>query len=42
MSTSMLAGNKEFLPLDGDDRVRGCPGKRPLNLVVLPDVEDRA
>lgn len=41
MSTSMSAGNIEFLPLEGN-MVRGCPGKRLLSLVILPNVEARA
>lgn len=41
MSTSMLGGNSEFLPLD-DEIVRGCPGKLFLNLVILLEVDARA
>lgn len=31
----------EFLSVEGS-MVRGCPGKRFLSLVILPDVEARA
>lgn len=41
MSISMSGGNMEF-PCREDDKVRGCPGKRPLCLVILPDGGDRA
>lgn len=42
MSTSMLGGNSEFLPLALDDEmVRGCPGKLLLNLAILFDVDAR-
>lgn len=36
-STSMSSRNKEILPLDGN-KAWGCPGKRLLSLVILPDV----
>lgn len=41
MSISMSGGNMEVLHRE-DDKVRGCPGKRPRSLVILPSDEDRA
>lgn len=41
VSTFTLGGKIEFLRL-GDDKVRGCPGKRLLNLTNLLELEARA
>lgn len=37
----MVAGKMELLPREGV-KVRGCPGKRLLSLVILPNDDDRA
>lgn len=37
----MDAGKMELLPWEGV-KVRGCPGKRLLSLVILPNDDDRA